>query len=561
MAVFFLDGLAQTPTFEWARSIGGIYNDYSYDVALDDSGNIYTTGYFQGTVDFDPGPDVVNLNASGQSIFVSKLDAAGNLVWAKSVSGTNYCGGASITLDQTGNIYLTGLFSGTIDFNASPENFYLTSIEGSKDVFICKLNGSGSFVWAKQIGGIGFDGAGSIAIDLVGSGDICIAGRFSGTVDFDPSNAVFNLSATNGATDIFICKLNTSGNFLWAKQIGGSGSKSCRQIRFDSGGNGDIYAVGWFDDTVDFNPDPLVNFNLTSTNYDIFICKLSSSGDFIWAKQIGGAGFDKGMSMTVDAEGNGDLVLTGVYQGTVDFDPGVDVFDLTSQGDFDRFIVKLTDSGNFVWAKTMGGVSIEYSYSVGVDNIGNIYTTGYFRATSNFNPNSSESYNLTSAGDDDIFISKLSTNGDFLWAKQIGGYGIDLGLSLTTDTYGNLFLTGVFFSSTINFDSTTLTNAFDGGYTPDIFIAKINQSTTGLNDSYTTKVNVVYPNPSNTKIFFDLPNNQQSKSVTILDLTGKTIKSIMTNSNTIDIADLPNGIYIVNIQGSEGTIAQKIVKE
>ncbi len=115
--IFFNSVLAQNPTFEWAKSIGAINYDYSYDIAIDGSGNIYTTGFFQGTVDFDPGPDVFNLSTARSGLFICKLDTLGNFVWAKAFTGTYSCQGNAIALDSSGNIYLTGSFEGTIDFD------------------------------------------------------------------------------------------------------------------------------------------------------------------------------------------------------------------------------------------------------------------------------------------------------------------------------------------------------------------------------------------------------------------------------------------------------------
>jgi len=562
LSLFFFNTLAQSPTFEWAKSVGAIYYDYGYDVALDGSGNVYTTGYFQGTVDFDPGSGVFNLTSAGSSIFVSKLDALGNFVWAKAISGTGSSKGNAITLDPTGtgSVYITGNFNGTIDFDPGTGVFNLTSVGENNDAFICKLDGSGTFVWAKQIGGTGYKSGLSIALDLTGNGDICISGRFNETVDFDPGSETFNLTSIGENHDIFICKLDSLGTFIWAKQLGGSGLKRSSQLTIDPDGN--IYTIGWFEGTVDFDPDSTNTFNLTSiTNYDIFISKLDNSGNFVWAKQLGGAGFNKGMSIVLNPSGNGDIYITGAFQGTVDFDPGLGVFYLTSVGDFDIFISKLSSSGNFVWAKAMGGSSYEFGFSIALDPLGNIYTTGYFRGISDFNPDPSEIFNLTSIGNDDIFISKLNSMGSFVWAKQIGGTGDDYGLSLTLDTLGELFMTGVYYSPTITFDLITLTNTFSGGYTCDIFITKLKPIISEIESEKKVKSFIVYPNPVTNNLFIIFSGKKQKVEVTITDITGKIVRSTKLKSNTINVGDLPNGIYFIKFEGENNTIPQKFIKQ
>jgi len=139
---------------DWAKSMGGTNLEESVSIAVDDSGNIYTTGYFQGTTDFDPGLGTFNLTSAGvQDIFISKLDASGNFVWAKSIGEISTDIGYSIAIDVSGNVYTAGYFYGTADFDPGAGTFNLTSA-GGQDIFISKLDASGNFVWAKSMGGI-----------------------------------------------------------------------------------------------------------------------------------------------------------------------------------------------------------------------------------------------------------------------------------------------------------------------------------------------------------------------------------------------------------------------
>ncbi len=227
-----------------------------------------TTGGFGYTVDFDPGPGIFNLSASNQlDVFISKLDANGNFVWAKSMGGqaVNQSYGRSISVDSSGNVFTTGNFYGTGDFDPGPGIFNLSSA-GSADIFISKLDSSGFFVWAKRLGGNSDDIVYSNAIDA--SGNVYTTGNFYATGDFDPGPGIFNLSSA-GNTDIFISKLNNNGNFVWAKRIGRQfGSEEARSIKIDAFGN--IYTTGVFGGTVDVDPSSNI-FNLTGAVHVLVI--------------------------------------------------------------------------------------------------------------------------------------------------------------------------------------------------------------------------------------------------------------------------------------------------
>ncbi|HLG35898.1 MAG TPA: SBBP repeat-containing protein, partial [Bacteroidia bacterium] len=430
--LFSFQTFSQTPNWLWAKQMSGTSQDYGYSIATDASSNVYATGFFSGTVDFDPGTGTFNLTSAGmQDIFISKLDASGNFVWAKQMGGTDNDYGSSISLDAAGNVYTTGSFQGTVDFDPGPGVFNLTAA-GGWDIFVSKFDGSGNFTWAKRMGGISTDRSFSIALDLAGSGDVYTTGFFMGTADFDPGAGVFNLNA-DATTDIFISKLDGSGNFVWAKAIGSAaGVIYSYSLALDVSGN--VYTTGDFWGTIDFDPGAAV-FNLTPVGFwDIFISKLDASGNFVWAKQMGGTGSGKGYS-SIASDVSGNVYTTGFFYETVDFDPGVGTFNLTSAsaGEYDIFISKLNGSGNFVWAKRVGGPDGDFAYSIALDAAGSVYTTGGFSGTVDFDPGTG-TFNLTSAGDWEIFVSKLDGSGSFAWAKAVAGAtGSDFGQSIALD--------------------------------------------------------------------------------------------------------------------------------
>ena len=415
---FSLTSVSTPSAYAWSSAqaavsvFGGSTSDVGYSIAVDSLGNVYTTGSFSGTVDFNPGTGVENLtSAGGNDIFVSKLDSSGNFVWAKRLGGTAGDDGFGIAVDSSGNVYTTGSFFGTADFDPGAGVADLTSaIE--RDVFVSKLDSSGNFVWAKRFGGASADVGRVIAVDS--SGNVYTTGYFNGTVDFDPGAGVANLTSAGG-NDSFVLKLDSLGDFIWAKQLGGTAADVGRTIAVDSSGN--VYTAGYFIGRADFDPGAGVE-NLTSasgsggTDRDVFVSKLDSSGNFVWAKGLGGTAADESSSIAVDSSGN--VYTTGSFNGTVDFDPGAGEANLTSAGGSDGFISKLDSSGNYVWAKSLGGTGFDYVRTIVGDSSGNVYTTGNFNGPANFNPAAGTTTNLDSAGGNDVFVLKLTPSGESL---------------------------------------------------------------------------------------------------------------------------------------------------
>ena len=457
--------ISQTPNFQWAKQMGGISSICRpRSVAVDAMGYIYTTGVFLGSIDFDPGPGTFTLSSFGSfDIYISKFDASGNFVWAKQLGGISDDEGNGLVLDPLGNVYVTGIFYSTADFDPGAGTFNLTAT-GQSDIFISKLNSAGIFIWAKKMGGDSADASHSIALD--GSGNICTTGSFKGTADFDPGASTFNLSSNKD--NIFVSKLDAAGNFVWAKQMVGTFQGYGNSVATDLSGN--VYTTGYFIGTTDFDPGVgNFTLTSVSGVHDIFVSKLDGAGNFIWAKQFVGTSYNnRGLGITVDASNNvyttgifygiadfdpsigvynllppwgsyasfiskldvsgnfvwakqmagafggysiitdasGNVYTTGFFGTSVDFDPGPGNFFLTSVGFADVFISKLNFSGNFVWAKQLGGNSFNAGYSITIDIAGNIYTVGEFNGTSDFDEEAGVFY-ITVIGSYDAFIHKM----------------------------------------------------------------------------------------------------------------------------------------------------------
>lgn len=335
----FICQLDTSGNFNWAKSIGSKFLDDGRNITSDVYGNIYVTGYFKDSVDFDPDTNIYTLiSAAVDDIFILKLDSLGSFQWAKQIEGTSVGQGFSIVTDDSSNVYTTGTFYGTCDFDPSANSYNLRS-SGNADAFILKLDSSGNFVWAIKFGGNDIDQSHSIALDS--SNNIYACGNFKDTVDFDPGNGTFYMNAQTNA-DVFILKLNSNGGFEWAKKITGPDNIMAYEIKLDNLGN--IYAVGNFRGTVDFDPDTSI-VQITSWNYDAFLLKLDSAGNYLWAISFGGQHYQRTSSLSIDKSYN--IYTMGWFAGTVDFDPDPNNnYNLTYNGYTDIFVLKLSQCSN-----------------------------------------------------------------------------------------------------------------------------------------------------------------------------------------------------------------------
>lgn len=396
--------------YQWAFNIGG--GGDGYGIAVDGSGNCYVTGFFGGiNVDFDPGPDSAFLNGSGD-IFVAKYNSNGAYQWAFDIGGAAGSGiGYGIAVDGSGNCYVTGYFYGTnIDFDPGTDSAFLTSPSFDDDIFIAKYDASGAYQWAFNLGGTVDDEGYAIAAD--GSGNCYVTGVFRGTADFDPGAGTANLSSAVGGYDLFAAKYDASGNYLWAFNIGGTGTERGYGIAVD--GSDNSYITGYFMGTnIDFDPGA-GTANLSSVgNADIFAAKYDANGNYLWAFNIGGTtNDDEGYDIALD--GSGNFFVTGKFRDTADFDPGAGTANLISEGWADIFVAKYSSGGAYQWAFGVGEILNDRGYGIGVDGSGNCYVTGsFFQTTIDFDPGPGTA-NLSSAGISDIFVAKYDGGGVYI---------------------------------------------------------------------------------------------------------------------------------------------------
>jgi hypothetical protein len=539
------------------------------------------------------------------------------LTWAKKIGGDlSIDNGSNIGLHD-GNIYLNGTFSGEVDLDPGLGECVYEALSWYSDVFIEKLDASGTFLWGKRIGGNGYAGNCQMTVDK--NGNVYSACLYTDTVDLDPGPGVYKVGEMGNA-DIFICKMDPSGNFVWGKSFGSSAQDMPTGIDVDMDGN--VYFTGNFRNTIDMDPGSGTHILTALAFEDVFVCKLNSAGAFIWAVQLAGSFFERSSALAID--NNSNVYIAGTCSDSVDFDPGPGVYQFSSP-DNSTFYWKLNTDGELVWAKEVGnGIWIK---SILTDSANNVYLTGGLQSVSDLDPGPSVQL-MSPTGINDLFIQKLDASGNLIWTKTTGCVvkttipnssalhsdenlfvaamfdgvlDLDFGLGIAehtsagnydgcivelssdgeyicstsfgsdnyerigdiaVDANGNLHTVG-FLQDTVDFDPGPGTQ-FLYAHTADVFVNKYEPCTPiGLAEFAGQTEIEIFPNPSSG--IFNLNYNVTSfknARIIVYDLVGKKIyaHNPKDDFNRIDLSDQPSGFYFLelNIDG-KNTVKKMII--
>jgi hypothetical protein len=513
------------------------------------------TGYTKSTdYDVTPGAFQTTYGGGAFDVFVTKLNASGSgLVYSTYIGGSNWDQGNGIAVDVSGNAYVTGYTQST-DYDVTPGAFQTTN-GGNKDVFVTKLNASGSgLVYSTYIGGSNDDYGWGIAVDV--SGNAYVTGG-TNSIDYDVTAGAFQ-TTKDVYPDVFVTKLNASGSGLvYSTYIGGSDSDGGSGIAVD--GSGNAYVTG---STKSTNYDVTAGaFKTTkvggSYSYDLFVTKLNASGNgLVYSTYIGGSSDDYGSGIAVD--GSGDAYVTGRTWST-NYDVTVGAFQTTGGGAYyDVFVTKLNASGSgLVYSTYIGGSGADEGYGIAVDGSGNAYVTGYTESTNyDVTPGA---FQTTYAGNGDVFVTKLNANGSGLvYSTYIGGSNYEEGRGIVLDGSGNAYVTGRTNSTDYDVTAGAFQTTYGGVLDSDVFVTKLDMSgTTGLENYVNEELPLfsVYPNPSSGTFTLQ---TEQGGVFEILDLTGRLLNAYTIKNHTETIhTNLPTGIYFIREKASG--VTQKLI--
>jgi len=341
----------------WCARYGDSASDGASDITVDGADNICLAGRFQGAIDFGGG---VLTSAGDNDIFLTKLDATGGHIWSQRFGDDQSDIGSCIITNDVGDVYLSGQFRGGIIIGP---NHHIS--QGGTDSFLAKFKASGEYSWSQAYGGPENQQGGFISSDL--GGNLYLAGIFRGNIDF--GGGVLTGDETG---DIYLAKMSSSGSHIWSQGFYGDALQNVGGVAIDGAGNPAI--SGNFENSLDFGGGPLVS----AGTQDIYIAKFDSSGSYIWANRYGQSAPQRTYDIATDSWGN--ILLTGSFEGTVDFGGGT----LASQGDDDIFLARFSPSGIHQWSTSFGDWQEQKGTCITASPNGDIISTGWLCGTVDF---------------------------------------------------------------------------------------------------------------------------------------------------------------------------------
>lgn len=594
--------------FFWAKSMGGTsFDDQAWEVVTDASGNVYCTGQYSGTNNFDPGvSDFTATSNGGIDTYVIKFDPVGNFLWVKTFGGAGTVQAKAIEVKSDGNVLIVGSFQGAVDFEPGTTGAQYTTM--GEDMFLCEFTPAGDLVYAHRFGGTNYLKGTSLATD--DNDNILIGAHFGAdSIDCDPGPGTFDIINYDGGSGLLI-SLDSNGDFNFAKQFFGdanaslSGYSECiiEAITTDSIGN--IYTCGEILEVVNFDPGGS-NATLYGAENGVFITKSDSLGNLIWAKALPHDYYMDAFDIAVDRLGR--VYVTGAFPDTLDVDPGPGIVELASPGTaVNTFVIKLDTDGSFIFAHQFKGSQMNVGDAIAVDENYNIFTSGYFVGSTDFDlvTGPVELTSLSGLNPLDVYLQKYTQcTPSFLTITESA---CDAYTWIDANTYTNDTLTSYVFlldqagcDSLVRLDLTinttpvnsvsqnsnvliadangvnyqwmdcstnqpivgetsqTLTATSNGQYAVIVenngcadTSACVIVSDVGLADLETELLRV-YPNPSNGTFEIDFDVQEQPYTVRIVDLSGKLVFEKTIESHPMIDTKVGAGTYLMHIENQD----------
>ena len=435
-------------SYNTTRRIGGPDIEITLAAVRDSSDNSYLVGMFRDTVNFGADFGVTDtITATGNpDTFITRINSNGSYGWTR-VLGPN-CIPYDMAIDSSNNIYVTGVFTGTVNFRADfggTDTRTSQNSGSSIDIFVTKITSTGGYGWTRRFGGTNSDGEPRIAIDL--DNNIYLAGQFWGTINNRLDFGGTDNKTSAGGYDVFLTKINNNLTYGWTRIFGGTGSESCGGVAASS--SGDAIVTGEFTGTVDFGTDFAINqTKISQGGWDIFLARVKPTSYLWYIRRIGGSGNEE--AKRIRSVGN-YIYLTGTFEDSVIFAAdflGTDT--KVSAGKKDVFLTKFTSTLSYGWTKRLGSTEDDTGMDATADSAGNIYLTGNFQQTVNFASDFGGTDNKISAGFADAFVTKMASNGIYRWTRRIGNFTNTGGVTILSFSDKSVMLSSAF-ADTVNF--------------------------------------------------------------------------------------------------------------
>lgn len=400
-------------TFSFTKTIDNLPDGYETGVAvtIDKNSNFLTTGYYDDTTDFDPreGCDYQDIRRTkgNNDIFLTKFNSNGSYAWTYTVGGTGDDRPSDVITDSLGNIYVTGYFSGSVDFDPT-DTVETYTASGTNDTFITKIGSDGTYEWTYVVSGDNSDQSTSIAIDR--QNNLYITGfHISTAVDFDGSDSEVIIPA-KGSMDTYILKITSNKQYVWAKTLGGTDYNiDSSDIAVDDEGN--VFVTGGFSNPfglshpMDFDYSSGEDLHQSNSNTsDIFLTKIGTNGDYRWSTTWGNDDAEKGMALTTDS--NNIIYLSGYYNSALTINSTT----LAAHGSTDTFLIKVLPDKSVSWAMGFGGTASDYPENVLLDSNNTLYISGGMGNTVDFDPGEESDIKGIEGNSNQIFLTGVKTD-------------------------------------------------------------------------------------------------------------------------------------------------------
>lgn len=546
--LLFASCIAGAQNLEWANSLAGS-SITETSIESDAAGNVYVCATASGALDVDPGPGVVMDTLFQTGMLLVKYDPQGNYVLHVVVYGPTFTSAVPVilTFADPAHLLVIGNCSAGIDFDPGVDTSF-TNVNGG---FVAKYDMNFNLVWMKNLGTVSFDNAVMKTFcDVDDDGSIYLTGQGYIFSDLDPDTPVVALPA-NG---IFFAKYDSTMRFQFVKAITGPTSNNFgTDIKTDALHN--IYLTGTFRNTIDVDPGPgVVSFTPVGVNSfdDVFVASYAPNGDYRWAFRLGNSPPDHGAALQIDDSAN--VYIAGNFSTSsltpVDFDPGPATAYMS--GDMvDVYVAKYDSSGHYRWVKKIGGVRDQYFTEFERTNSGDLYLTGWFYQTTDFDPGIGNTNTPSDAGSYDLYVAHYDSSMRYLQSMALGSAGYEKSMSMALGATDGFYIYGNY-SDSIDCDpSGADAYLYDQG-SMNLLIARYTDFIASTGARPLQSAWKVFPSPAGNMLYVTTDKVSEEQKMEFMDLQGRMLLSSLTHAGTVafDVSQFPDGVYLVKTGGS-----------